>query len=326
MEARARSLLDAFVQDSPRHRAATRRPNDNSSSAKPWDSDDYAKRLGTFKPSTWFHRPRGLMADVCAQHGWINSSSDELRCVTCMATICLLLPSITDREEYERAAEEYEAKLKSVHRDYCVWKGAKAPDSFLFFPELSFDECVHAFRSRFSTIMKLRSHMPIISDDAMNQLSEINEESLKGLMEFLPHEKSDEDIVGCLIALCGWETQSLQSEAAHSNLLVCTTCNQKLVASDLLTIHSNEKDSRRGVPTDKCPFDVIGDHRPWCSWIAVNALNAKRPGWKVVVGILTESLAPTPVPSSQVGVAAPIRRALDDAKRLVQSFVPNKVP
>ena len=139
-------------------------------------------------------------------------------------------------------------------------------DSFLFFPELSFDECVHAFRSRFSTIMKLRSHMPIISDDAMNQLvmrnaailrlyvnlstrqSEINEESLKGLMEFLPHEKSDEDIVGCLIALCGWETQSLQSEAAHSNLLVCTTCNQKLVASDLLTIHSNEKDSRRGVP------------------------------------------------------------------------------
>ncbi|KAF9961959.1 hypothetical protein BGZ72_000581 [Mortierella alpina] len=46
----------------------------------PWSRDQFHERLETFKPSTWFDKPKMVNAVECAKRGWINTSDDRLEC------------------------------------------------------------------------------------------------------------------------------------------------------------------------------------------------------------------------------------------------------
>ncbi|KAF9556232.1 hypothetical protein EC968_008373 [Mortierella alpina] len=46
----------------------------------PWSRDQFHERLETFKPSTWFDKPKMVSAVECAKRGWINTSDDRLEC------------------------------------------------------------------------------------------------------------------------------------------------------------------------------------------------------------------------------------------------------
>ncbi|KAF9914790.1 hypothetical protein BX616_007543, partial [Lobosporangium transversale] len=46
----------------------------------PWSRDQFHERLKTFKPSTWFDKPKAVNAVECAKRGWINQGDDRLEC------------------------------------------------------------------------------------------------------------------------------------------------------------------------------------------------------------------------------------------------------
>jgi len=46
----------------------------------PWSREQFDERLQTFKPSTWFDKPKLVNAVECAKRGWINTSDDRLEC------------------------------------------------------------------------------------------------------------------------------------------------------------------------------------------------------------------------------------------------------
>ena len=46
----------------------------------PWSRDQFHERLETFKPSTWFDKPKMVNAVECAKRGWINKGDDRLEC------------------------------------------------------------------------------------------------------------------------------------------------------------------------------------------------------------------------------------------------------
>lgn len=46
----------------------------------PWSRDQFHERLETFKPSTWFDKPKLVNAVECAKRGWINKGDDRLEC------------------------------------------------------------------------------------------------------------------------------------------------------------------------------------------------------------------------------------------------------
>lgn len=47
---------------------------------QPWSRDQFHDRLETFKPSTWFDKPKLVNAVECAKRGWINKGDDRLEC------------------------------------------------------------------------------------------------------------------------------------------------------------------------------------------------------------------------------------------------------
>jgi hypothetical protein len=46
----------------------------------PWSREQFHERLETFKPSTWFDKPKLVNAVECAKRGWINKGDDRLEC------------------------------------------------------------------------------------------------------------------------------------------------------------------------------------------------------------------------------------------------------
>lgn len=46
----------------------------------PWSREQFHERLETFKPSTWFDKPKLVNAVECAKWGWINKGDDRLEC------------------------------------------------------------------------------------------------------------------------------------------------------------------------------------------------------------------------------------------------------
>ncbi|KAF9351759.1 hypothetical protein BGX26_010270 [Mortierella sp. AD094] len=54
----------------------------NSSKKKymPWSREQFHERLETFKPSTWFDKPKIVSPVECAKRGWINKGNDRLEC------------------------------------------------------------------------------------------------------------------------------------------------------------------------------------------------------------------------------------------------------
>jgi len=46
----------------------------------PWSREQFHERLETFKPSTWFDKPKLVNAVECAKRGWINTADDRLEC------------------------------------------------------------------------------------------------------------------------------------------------------------------------------------------------------------------------------------------------------
>jgi hypothetical protein len=46
----------------------------------PWSREQFHERLQSFKPSTWFDKPKMVNPVECARWGWVNKGYDRLEC------------------------------------------------------------------------------------------------------------------------------------------------------------------------------------------------------------------------------------------------------
>lgn len=116
----------------------------------------------TYKSSTWFAKPSIISPLCCARYGWINISSDTLKCVSCNKEITHergLAPTpnmLTSLGDY--SGEEFAEKLITAHDPRaCGWINDDqtpisynfSPESFLYFPNQTLDARLLTFQSRF---------------------------------------------------------------------------------------------------------------------------------------------------------------------------------
>lgn len=76
----------------PRRAAATARQEGHTSSSdvksatqetscRPWNHEDFLRRVSSFSIGTWFAKPDEISVFACARHGWINTTQpDQLYC------------------------------------------------------------------------------------------------------------------------------------------------------------------------------------------------------------------------------------------------------
>ncbi|KAL7542843.1 hypothetical protein ACHAXR_012941 [Thalassiosira sp. AJA248-18] len=88
------------------------------------DPGAYQRRLGTFKPNTYFAKPLALSPLVCAAFGWENTGNDIIKCrdAACGATICVLFHPSLNEESRDKLCEKYLGMLVSSHTSGCPFR------------------------------------------------------------------------------------------------------------------------------------------------------------------------------------------------------------
>ncbi|KAH9250723.1 hypothetical protein BASA81_011439 [Batrachochytrium salamandrivorans] len=72
------------------------------------------ERLASFRDSRWPLKPAALSPLICAAHGWINDSTNTLRCPSCCA---LLLCNVRLATTADTIVQKYIALLKEAQRE-----------------------------------------------------------------------------------------------------------------------------------------------------------------------------------------------------------------
>ena len=104
-----------------------------------WSDSSFDERLSTFKTSTWFGKPTGLSAPVCALRGWINTDFDQLNCFKCKGVI--LVPNEAD-------VVVWLEKLKLAHNPSCIWRIRNVREDGYKFPVLGQANAIKWFKER----------------------------------------------------------------------------------------------------------------------------------------------------------------------------------
>ncbi|KAF5205386.1 C3hc zinc finger-like protein [Thalictrum thalictroides] len=212
-----RSLFTARSQSSSSSKAPL---------CRPWDRGDLMKRLATFKPTTWFGKPKVVSAVNCARRGWINVEMDVIACEACGARLLFSTPSSWTHQQIEKTAAVFSLKLDNGHKVLCPWMDNVCDESLAQFPPTPAPALIDGYRERSSALLQL-SALPIISSSAIDhmrcpQLESFLEQSLKdfviGSIDTTQIEQLDDDSAASassyyqaqkLISLCGWEPRLL---------------------------------------------------------------------------------------------------------------------
>ncbi|GER38623.1 C3HC zinc finger-like [Striga asiatica] len=126
-----------------------------ASACRPWDRDDFFRRLSTFKSTTWFAKPQVVSPLECARRGWINIDMDTIACASCDAL--------------EKAAAVFSLKLESGHKLLCPWINNACGEELAQFPVVSSTELIENYKKRFLALSNLIA-LPVISPVAIAKM------------------------------------------------------------------------------------------------------------------------------------------------------------
>jgi hypothetical protein len=154
----------------------------------------------------------------------------------CNVFLCVVLPPVWDKEDYEEATKRFKDQLVTAHRNYCVWKGSRAPDWFLGLPKRTYEDWLQDFRERYCSLAQLHDDVPVIHDDALSHLEMLDGEVIKSLLALVPHNEMDADVTSCILALYGWEARAMSGMPHDHTLIVCSTCKRKILLSSLVVM------------------------------------------------------------------------------------------
>jgi hypothetical protein len=69
-----------LIGPSVHHSGAGTSPSKQGVQCRPWERSDLFRRLHTFKPYSWFCKPKVAGPMACASRGWINIGMDLIEC------------------------------------------------------------------------------------------------------------------------------------------------------------------------------------------------------------------------------------------------------
>ncbi|KAH6571146.1 hypothetical protein BASA61_008614 [Batrachochytrium salamandrivorans] len=247
------------------------------------------ERLASFRDSRWPLKPAALSPLICAAHGWINDSTNTLRCPSCCA---LLLCNVRLATTADTIVQKYIALLKEAHKESCHWRMYVMPEQDYRFPLMSTSQMMHAFRTQIDSLI------PIVAGVVVD-LSLTGLDDLDGILCAAGHLGGDYSVstsgscihtrdqhrcTASLLAAFGWEgsadstadstvdsTAALESRKA---IIKCALCLRECgiwmfsVLSD-----GNQRYSK---------FDVVSEHFWFCPWIVANGCQTL-PGWRITL-------------------------------------------
>ncbi|KAJ3183233.1 hypothetical protein HDU85_002259 [Gaertneriomyces sp. JEL0708] len=289
-------------------------------------------RLATFKESTWSFDEGPLSPPRCARYGWSHNDVDTMRCATCNAEIVIDINA-------EEDVEAYGQQLQTSHAAGCPSRKHCLDESTYRFPLSSPTEHRLSFISRFRDLIQHPNIIPrtcldtglgppAAAADADLEVDPVVIANATGLTDLYP-DMDQKYIEACvLLALFGWERESLAGMPCLKCWLCATVCPISDV--DLLTPTEGELENedglrkRRRVDHDDQPsteqrseedtvvpsqFYVLQEHRTYCPWIAIpKRTSQKRVGWRTALAHVLAGKS-----ARKANTTSPIDSAVHDA-------------
>ncbi|TKY54954.1 NIPA protein [Spatholobus suberectus] len=237
---------------------------------RPWDRDDFMRRLATFKSMSWFAKPKMVSAVNCARRGWINVDIDTIACEACGARLLFSTPASWNKQQVEKAALVFSLKLDNGHKLLCPWIDNACNETLARFPPTTPQILVDNFRERCFALLLL-SAIPCISSstiDYMQSQSSLLEDFLRQslMLEYgnvsaensgIGDVSSQEELKSYyqaqkLISLCGWKLRPLPYVVDCKDI-----SDQSLKNTTNLVVHS--AGTNDSLITDENSKDSIGE-------------------------------------------------------------------
>jgi hypothetical protein len=243
-------------------------------SCRPWERGDLLQRLSTYKPNTWFGKPKAANSLACARRGWVNLDVDKIECESCGANLNFIAPAGMP-EEADNFGEEFAKTLDYGHKVNCPWRGNSCAESLVQFPPTPPSALIGGYKDRCDGLLQFIS-LPIVSASAIEQIRlsrgpEIDR-FLMSTQTFTAGESGIKiDIMSTsdgsrsaifsayshsqkLISLCGWEPRWLpnvqdceehSAQSARNGYSVGPTKGQEAGPSKKAMYTSPKKDSEK---------------------------------------------------------------------------------
>ncbi|KAF9289194.1 hypothetical protein BGZ68_009892 [Mortierella alpina] len=280
----------------------------------PWSRDQFHERLATFKPSTWFDKPKMVNAVECAKRGWINTSDDRLECCGGCGGVVIVridLESNTARTqdatdidgktvdssaainsdfdfdiddyipEQDIEGPKFHTMLTDNHVAPCPWKTHPCDDNIYKFPVVSQSQARQDFLDRAQQLESIVSD-PLI-DTVRHPLSVEQLQVLEGLFQNGPSTKP------LILSLFGWTTVEKQK------VLSCQACHTQCTFISSMGLppaidahdDSTEDDGMGQDDADDTAFDAVQSHKWYCYWINSCYDQDHKEGWRILYETLT---------------------------------------
>ncbi|GJJ67956.1 hypothetical protein EMPS_00302 [Entomortierella parvispora] len=285
----------------------------------PWSREQFHERLETFKPSTWFDKPKLVNAVECAKRGWINTADDRLECWGgCGGVVIVRIDqgldqgtqSVGGEQETENsnhgadanvATEEMEvddlvpdldvealgpkfhAMLASNHATGCPWKGHPCDDSIYKFPVYSQSQAKKDFVERAQQLK------PILGNPLVETIKQpLSKSEADSLIQTFP-EVTDQKLA--VLALFGWQVVEL-----HPGMLSCEACHTQCTflstgaSSNTLDGDDDLEEAGDDGLEGETGFDVAQAHKWYCYWVdPEHDRKGGREGWKIFLELVTST-------------------------------------
>ncbi|KAI1321573.1 hypothetical protein EDD11_003053 [Mortierella claussenii] len=217
----------------------------------PWSREQFHQRLETFRPSTWFDKPKMVNAVECAKRGWINKGDDRLECCGGCGGVVIV------RTNIEQDPTPHEQRTVEDGADTDLGESLDM-DAF---PEFEFDATRKHVLGRRTLVMTT--------------------DQVKGLQGDFSDVKDTRLLI---LALFGWSAQPEQKA------LICEACHTRctyipapaLDNSSLLSSDHTSASEAMGEANDDTTFDAAQSHRWYCYWVDPEHDPHQKEGWKIL--------------------------------------------
>ncbi|KAG0293304.1 hypothetical protein BGZ96_003023 [Linnemannia gamsii] len=253
----------------------------------PWSREQFHERLETFKPSTWFDKPKLVNAVECAKWGWINKGDDRLECCGgCGGVVIVRIgqveekasPSTTDSST-QNAENGHDAgtseddlglddTLPDLDAEYSIYK----------FPVLSYSHARKEFVDRAKRLEKVKDDP--LTESIRHPLTADEVGKLTGLYA------SEAETKLLILSLFGW------SATETPKVLACEACHTRCTYIPSFGfrktgVRDDDDDVFMDDDEEEASFDTIQAHKWYCYWVDPEHNEKQQVGWRIFFKSLT---------------------------------------
>ncbi|KAG0281253.1 hypothetical protein BGZ95_005623 [Linnemannia exigua] len=268
----------------------------------PWSRDQFHERLETFKPSTWFDKPKQVNAIECAKRGWINKGDDRLECCGgCGGVVIVRIDQIEDKSllstengthdpenksatdissddfglddalldmDVESLGPKFQVMLTSNHVTGCPWKTHPCDE----------------FQDRVNQLGKMKNDP--LTENIRHPLTVEEVERLSGLFS------GDTGTKLLILSLFGWSASEtpkiLACEACHTHCTYIPSFGfRRAGVQDGVVQDGGDMLMDEDEEEEEASFDAIQAHKWYCYWVDPEHNERRQAGWRIFHKLLT---------------------------------------